>query len=224
MAQSSLKTLNSLNLRCHATLLFLGTDSVLLLFAYCFLSQVCKALQKLWPPQGSTPPITLCGVADLNSRFDLHNLASDSLIYSLLQQNITVYIVLTWRISCMIPFASACALNDMYCTESFTSIWQNSTLFECHCIWNESATLGHYCYVPSWRRGRHFTWSSKPREGLAACTAKGVPSFLSYFKTLSIGPAPGIEPATSCSVVKCSADWDNPATVKKLKYRQHQLL
>ena len=26
---------------------------------------------------------------------------------------------------------------------------------------------------------------------------KGVPSFLSYFKTLSMGPAPGIEPATS---------------------------
>ena len=25
---------------------------------------------------------------------------------------------------------------------------------------------------------------------------KAVPSFLSYFKTLSIGPAPGIEPAT----------------------------
>ena len=26
---------------------------------------------------------------------------------------------------------------------------------------------------------------------------KAVPSFLSYFKTLSIGPAPGIEPATN---------------------------
>ena len=40
---------------------------------------------------------------------------------------------------------------------------------------------------------RHFTWSSEPCEGLAACRAKEVPSFLSYFKTLSIGPAPGIE-------------------------------
>ena len=38
-----------------------------------------------------------------------------------------------------------------------------------------------------------FTWWSEPREGLAACNAKGVPSFL---KTLSIGPAVGIEPAT----------------------------
>ena len=37
--------------------------------------------------------------------------------------------------------------------------------------------------------------------------AKGVPSFLSYFKTLNIGPAPGIEPATSRSAVKRSTDW-----------------
>ena len=44
---------------------------------------------------------------------------------------------------------------------------------------------GRCFYVFSWRRDRHFTWSSEPREGLAACSAKGVPSFLSYFKTLS---------------------------------------
>ena len=43
-------------------------------------------------------------------------------------------------------------------------------------------------------------WSSKPREGLPACTAKRVPSFLSYFKSLSIGPVPGIEFATSSAV------------------------
>ena len=28
---------------------------------------------------------------------------------------------------------------------------------------------------------RYFTWSPEPREGLATCSAKGVPSFLSYF-------------------------------------------
>ena len=56
-------------------------------------------------------------------------------------------------------------------------------------------------YVSNWRRDRYFTWSSEPREGLACCSAKGVPSFLGYFKTLSIGPAPGIEPATSRSAV-----------------------
>ena len=69
---------------------------------------------------------------------------------------------------------------------------------------------GHYFYVSYWRRDRHFTWSSEPREGPAACRAKGVPSFLSYFKTLSIGPAPEIEPATSRSAVKGSTDWANP--------------
>ena len=37
------------------------------------------------------------------------------------------------------------------------------------------------------------TWSSKPREGPAVCSAKTVPSFPRYFKTLSIGPAPRIE-------------------------------
>ena len=45
------------------------------------------------------------------------------------------------------------------------------------------------------RRDRHFTWSYEPREGLAVCWAKEVPSFLSYFMILSIGS--GIEPATS---------------------------
>ena len=40
----------------------------------------------------------------------------------------------------------------------------------------------------------------RARESLAACSAvprKYTPSFLSYFKTPSIGPAPGIKPATS---------------------------
>ena len=52
--------------------------------------------------------------------------------------------------------------------------------------------LGTLCL----RRLLKATWSSEPREGLATCTATGVqvPPFLSYFKTLSIGPAPGIEP------------------------------
>ena len=53
-------------------------------------------------------------------------------------------------------------------------------------------------------------WSSEPREGLAICRAKAVPSFLSHFKTLSIDPAPGIEPATSRAAVKRSTEWANP--------------
>ena len=51
-------------------------------------------------------------------------------------------------------------------------------------------------------------------QGLAFCRAKQVPSFLSYFKTLSIGQAPGIEPATSRSAVKRTTHWANPAAVK----------
>lgn len=43
-------------------------------------------------------------------------------------------------------------------------------------------------------------WSSKPGEGLAACIAKRVPSFVSYFKSLGIGPVPGIEFMTSSAV------------------------
>ena len=42
-------------------------------------------------------------------------------------------------------------------------------------------------------------WTAILREGLATCSAKGVPSLLSYFKTLSTSQAPGIGPATSCS-------------------------
>ena len=43
-------------------------------------------------------------------------------------------------------------------------------------------------------------------KGLAICKAKVVTSFLSYFKTPSIGPTPGIEPATPRSAVKRSTD------------------
>ena len=34
--------------------------------------------------------------------------------------------------------------------------------------------------------------ATEPREGLAICRAKPVPSLLSHFKTLSIGSVPGI--------------------------------
>ena len=46
----------------------------------------------------------------------------------------------------------------------------------------------------------------EPRESQHARSAKGVPPFLSYFKTLSIGAAPGIEPATSRFAVKSFTD------------------
>ena len=44
---------------------------------------------------------------------------------------------------------------------------------------------------------------------------KVIPSFLSYFKTLGISPAPRIEPTTSRSGVTRFTDWANPALVKR---------
>ena len=67
-------------------------------------------------------------------------------------------------------------------------------------VFSTKVIIGHYFfYVSYWRGERQFTWSSESREGLAACNAEGVlvPSFLSYFKTLSVGPVPEIEPAIS---------------------------
>ena len=70
-------------------------------------------------------------------------------------------------------------------------------------------------YVSNWRWDRHFTWSSEPRKGLACCSAKGVPSFLSYFKTLSIGPAQesNLQPPALQSTR--STDWATTAAVNR---------
>ena len=85
---------------------------------------------------------------------------------------------------------------------------QKSALFECQCIKHESINCGHYFYVSYWRWGRHFAWSSEPRKGTSSrLQCKGSTFiFLSYFKTLSVGPLPGIEPGSSRSAVKRSTD------------------
>ena len=57
---------------------------------------------------------------------------------------------------------------------------------------------------------------TEPREGLTICRAKAVPSFLSHFKTLSVGPVPGIEQVTRRSAVKRSTNGANPATFKNI--------
>ena len=44
-----------------------------------------------------------------------------------------------------------------------------------------------------------------------------VPSFLSYFKTLSIGPALETEPTTSRSAVKHFTNWANPDAVEDMQ-------
>ena len=57
-------------------------------------------------------------------------------------------------------------------------------------VFSTKLLIGNTIYTSNWRRESHFKWSSEPRESLAACSARGVPSFLSYSKTLSIGLAP----------------------------------
>ena len=84
-------------------------------------------------------------------------------------------------------------------------------------VFSTKVLIGDTFFMSNRRWDRHFTSSSEPPEGVAACSAKEVhvPSFLSYFNTLSIGPTLGIEPATSCSAVKHSdTNWANPAVVK----------
>ena len=52
--------------------------------------------------------------------------------------------------------------------------------------------------------------SSEPRKRSYGAREAGT---FSYFETLSIGPASGIEHATSCSAVNRSTDQANPAAV-----------
>ena len=103
---------------------------------------------------------------------------------------------------------------DPYCKLHSLIPKKKSTLFECQVL-----TADTVFYVSYWRQDGHFSWSSKPREGLPVCSAKAVPSFLSYFKTLSIGPGPGIKPATSCSAVKRSTIQANPGAVEGLSLK-----
>ena len=61
-----------------------------------------------------------------------------------------------------------------------------------------------------WRPDRHFTYSSEPHERSYGAREAGT---FSYFEILSIGPASGIEHATSRFAVNRSTDWANPAAV-----------
>ena len=89
----------------------------------------------------------------------------------------------------------------IHAVQKTTTALKKSTFSECQCIWKESTNKKH-----NFLRDRHFTLSSEPREVLSVCKAKGVPSFLSYFKTLCIDPAPRIELATSRSAIERSTD------------------
>ena len=101
----------------------------------------------------------------------------------------------------------------------FHAKWALSSEKKMHFIWVSmylagKSNWGHFFYVSLWRRNRHFKWTSEPHEGLPVCRAKKVPSFLRYFNTLSIAPAPGcrIHDPSLCS--QALYDWANPAAVK----------
>ena len=89
----------------------------------------------------------------------------------------------------------------IHAVQKTTTALKKCTFSECQCIWKESTNKKH-----NFLRDRHFTLSSEPREVLSVCKAKGVPSFLSYFKTLCIDPAPRMELATSRSAIERSTD------------------
>ena len=101
-------------------------------------------------------------------------------------------------------------------------------LNECHSVFGTKLLIEDTDSVSASPSGDgtdcHFTQSSKSHDGLAVCGAKAIPSFLSCFKTLSIGQTLGIEPATtSRSTVKCSTVCANPASVKTMKWRSCSL-
>ena len=75
---------------------------------------------------------------------------------------------------------------------SFRGKYLSTTLFLCLGLHEDETNI--------------YTLSSKPHKGLAICRAKAVSSFLSYFKTLSIGLVPRVEPRTSRTSVKCCID------------------
>ena len=108
--------------------------------------------------------------------------------------------------------AGYAAVNKIF---RLVRMWKKNALYLSVNVFSTKVLIGDTIfYFSYWRGDRHFTWSSEPREGLAACSTKVVPSFLSYFKTLSIGQAPGFEPATSRSAVTCFTYWANTAAVE----------
>ena len=73
-------------------------------------------------------------------------------------------------------------------------------------VFSTKVLIGDTIFTSPTGDGTATLWSSEPREGLAICRANAVPSFLSHFNTMSIGPVPEIEPVTPRSEVKRSTD------------------
>ena len=73
-------------------------------------------------------------------------------------------------------------------------------------MFTRTVLTGNTIFTSPTGDGNAIIWSTEPRGGLVICKAMAVPSFLSYFKTLSIVPAPEIGPVTSHSAVKHSTN------------------
>ena len=73
--------------------------------------------------------------------------------------------------------AGYAAVNKIF---RLVRMWKKNALYLSVNVFSTKVLIGDTIfYFPYWRGNRHFTWSSKPREGLAACSTKVVPSFLS---------------------------------------------
>ena len=93
------------------------------------------------------------------------------------------------------PIFDLRSFDSAYDSDSVASE-KNRTLFECQCIWRESTNWGHYFTSPAGdgREGPPFYVDIRATRRSSRLQCKGSTLFLNYFKTLSIGPAPGIEP------------------------------
>ena len=98
-------------------------------------------------------------------------------------------------------------LHHIFHTKSALSGEKQCTLFECQMNVFSRKVVGDNIFMSPCGDGTAILKRGPPCVGLAVCSARAIPSFLSLFKTLSIGPVRrGIEPATFRSAVKRSTD------------------
>ena len=91
---------------------------------------------------------------------------------------------------------------DLVCRTTSTKT-KKRTEFECSSYWRRDVI--------------------RARRRFSCFQSKGN-TFLSYFKTMGIGPAIRIDPTTSWSADNCSTDWANTASVQKYQLNIHQRL
>ena len=88
------------------------------------------------------------------------------------------------------------------------------------CIKTRSTSASHSLEGKVTRSGPPFYVVIRATRMSSRLQCELIPSFLSYFRALSNGPAPGIDPTISLSAVKRSTDWANPPAVIQLLLHQ----